>query len=58
MEIIMIVRTINWETRQIEEFETKSVRYESDGLYYTYENGQIQGELKLSYDCLLGIKVD
>lgn len=54
----MVIRSINWETRQIEEFETSSVRYEEDGLYYTYDNGAIKGELKLPYDCLLGIKVD
>lgn len=52
----MIIRSINWETRQIEEFETKSIRYGEDGLYYIYENGMVHSELKLPYDCLLGIK--
>lgn len=52
----MIVKTINWEKRQIEEIETRSVRYDEDGLYYLYENGMIRSEIKIPYDCLLGIK--
>lgn len=53
----MKIIVINWEKKLIEEYETDSVKYEKDGISYTYKVGQSHKLVeKIPYNQFLGIK--
>lgn len=54
----MIIKIIDWKKRMIKELEVKSIRYEDDGIYYTYEISESCKTInKLSYNQFLGVKL-
>lgn len=56
----MKIVVINWEKKLIEEIETDSVRYEKDGISFTWwvGPGHVKSIEKIPYDQFLGIKED